>query len=77
MTLDEAKKLTTGTILYEKGATNADGSPRRWRVNGKVQTWKRDSFRVRIPVKHGMYDYGQIYTKDLPDFCLTEEEAKQ
>lgn len=39
--------------------------PERWRRNGKTQRWKRDPLRFRIPIKHGMYDYGEI----------TQEEA--
>ena len=76
MTIKEAKELTTGTILYEKRYMNADGSPRRWRVNGKVKTWKRDKSRIEIPVKHGLYSYGRICTQDFHRFTLEEEDAK-
>ena len=30
------------------------------RCNGKTQTWKRDLFRYRIPVKAGIRAYGEI-----------------
>ena len=39
---------------------NADGTPMRVRRNGKTQTWKTRPGEFRIPVKHGMYDYGDI-----------------
>lgn len=31
----------------------------RWRRNGQTQIWKRRE-GFRIPVKHGLYDYGNI-----------------
>lgn len=35
---------------------------RYWRLrrNGRTQTWKRDLFRYRIPVKAGLYVYDAI-----------------
>jgi hypothetical protein len=37
ITLEQAKQLTQGTILYHAINRNADGTPQRWRVNGKVR----------------------------------------
>lgn len=31
-----------------------------WRRNGKTQTWKTRPDEFRIPVKFGLYGYGQI-----------------
>ena len=39
---------------------NADGTPVRWRRNGATKTWKTRQSHFRIPVKHGLYDYGYI-----------------
>ena len=36
-----AKKLQTGDIIHSMTHNNADGTPVRWRVNGKVKLWKR------------------------------------
>jgi hypothetical protein len=38
---------------------------RYWRLrrNGKTQTWKRDLFRYRIPVKAGLYAFTEITNK--------------
>lgn len=55
MTLQEAKELRFGDILHHVKRKNADGTPQRWKVNGKVKTWKRDAGRVRVPLKHGLY----------------------
>lgn len=30
-----------------------------WRVNGQVKSWKRRP-DLRVPVKHGMYDYSYV-----------------
>ena|SRR3990167_5199535 len=32
------------------------GRGRHVRMNGKVQTWKRDTSRVSIPLKYGLYE---------------------
>ena len=39
---------------------------RYWKLrqNGRVQRWKRDLFRYRIPVKAGMYVYDAITQDD-------------
>ncbi len=39
--------------------------PERWRVNGRLQTWKRDPNRFRLPIKHGLYAYSAITEDDL------------
>ena len=60
ITLKQAKKLTKDNVLHHVDLKNADGTPMRWRVNGKVKTWKRSPERVKIPVKHGLYDYDYV-----------------
>jgi len=73
ITLSEAKKLTIGTMLYAINYTNADGTPQRWKVNGKVKTWKRSPERVQVPLKRGLYEYGYITEDNLSEFSLTED----
>ena len=36
----------------------------RWRVTGKVQRWKRDLERFRVPLKHGLYNYDALLPGD-------------
>lgn len=60
MTLAEAKSLVPGDILHHVNHRNADGSPQRWKVNGKVKTWKKDPSRVYVPVKMGLYAYDYV-----------------
>jgi hypothetical protein len=74
ITLDQAKALTLGTILYHRQHRNADGSAQRWRVNGKVKTWKRSPERVRVPLKHGLYNYDYLTEYDLDLLSLKSGE---
>ncbi len=75
MTLEQAKGLQHRTVLYHRSQRNADGSPSRWRVNGRPRVWKRQPQRVEVPLKHGLYDYDYLDDRILDDLCLTEEEA--
>lgn len=65
LTLEQAKQLKPGMILYHTKNRNADGTPQRWRVNGKPQVWKRSPERVRVPVKYGLYRYDNVTEADL------------
>lgn len=86
ITLEQAKQLNYGDILYHKSITNSDGTPQRWRVNGKPKTWKRDPNRIKVPLKYGLYSYGELtngsfegnqYTFDLSEFELDESITKE
>jgi len=58
ITLAEAKRLKYGDSLI-------DDQGKRWRVTGAVKTWKKDSSRIRVPLKHGLYTYGALETHDF------------
>ncbi len=60
ITLEQAKKLKTGQVLHHVVNKNADGTPERWKVNGKPKTWKTRPEAVRVPIKHGLYDYDYL-----------------
>ena len=72
MTLVEAKGLELGQVIYHMTYKNVDGSPERWRVNGKVKTWKRDPNEVQVPIKYGMFGYGYITESTLGDFSVSK-----
>lgn len=72
ITLDQAKNLKSGNILYHTVNKNADGSAQRWKVNGKPKTWKTHPERVSIPVKYGLYVYDHITDLDLHLVSLNE-----
>lgn len=65
ITLEQAKNLKHGDILHHVKNRNSDGSPQRWKVNGKVQTWKRDPNRVKIPLKYGLYRFDYLTENEL------------
>jgi hypothetical protein len=75
ITLERAKKLEHGDVVYHILYRNADNTPQRWRVNGKVKTWKRSPHRIEIPIKNGLYKYGYLTENDLDNYCLSEEAA--
>lgn len=57
MTLKEAKLLTYGDRLH----FSSDGHHcDNWRVNGKVELWKRSPERIRIPLAYGLYGHGYL-----------------
>jgi len=65
LTLEQAKELKRGTILFHLVDKNSDGSSKRWKVNGMPKVWKRDSTRVQVPVKHGLYAHDYITESEL------------
>lgn len=60
MRLRDAFKLNYGDVIEHKTLKNADGSRMRFRVTGAVKIWKRDKERIKVPLKHGLYDYGYL-----------------
>ena len=75
ITLDQARGLYHGQELYCDTDRNSDGTPLVWRVNGKVKTWKRDTGRIEVPIKHGLYDFGYLTEKLLGLVHLSAEDA--
>ena len=65
ITLDQAKALRRGDILHHQRNKNKDGTCQRWRVNGKVQIWKRAPHRVKVPLRCGLRLYGYINETNL------------
>jgi len=72
LSLKQAKKLRYRQTLYHLKNKNADGTAQRWRVNGKVKTWKTKPHKVSVPVKHGMYSFDYITERNLYTVSLTE-----
>lgn len=73
LTLEQAKALTIGQVIYSRTRNNADGSLCRAKVTGQVRTWKRSPQRVQVPWKHGLYVYGHVTENNL-DKWSTEPE---
>ncbi len=72
ITLDEAKDLSYGNMIHHVRDVNADGTPQRWKVNGKPKVWKTRPDEVKVPLKRGMYQYDYLTQYDLEDFSLGE-----
>lgn len=75
ITREQALQLKHGDILYHIAHVNADGSPARWRVTGKVQTWKTRPDHFKIPVKNGLRHYSYVTHDEAHLVCLDEAEA--
>lgn len=75
MTLSEAKKLRYGQVVFHKTRKNSDGTAQRWRVSGKVQTWKKDSKRIKVPIKFGLYANDYL-TENTLHLVTLKEPAK-
>ena len=52
--------IHTANNFEHKTLKNADGSRLRARRNGATKAWKTRPNDFRIPIKHGLYDYGYI-----------------
>lgn len=66
LTIEQAKNLKRGDTLL-------DDTGHRWRVNGRVKTWKRSPNRVRVPLQYGLYVHWEVNEDNLFRFTL---EAK-
>lgn len=64
ISLEKAKELNYGDIVYHNTYKNADGSPMRFKVNGQVKRWKRDPDRIRVPLKRGLWETGYLTNND-------------
>jgi hypothetical protein len=62
-----------GGIFHHTPACNPGRLPERWRSNGKCQTWKTRPDEFRLPVKHGLRDYGYITEREAHEFHRAED----
>lgn len=65
ISLQAAKNLQVGQILYSVYNRNADGTPQRWKVNGKPKTWVTRPHEVKVPIKNGLRNYDYLTEKEL------------
>jgi len=73
ITLEQAKKLRPGTILYHRTEKDSKGNPKKWKVTGKPTTWKKSPECVNVGLKYGMYTHSRLTEKNLYYFSLTNE----
>jgi len=60
ITLEQAKNLKLGDILLHTKNKNAKGEPQKWRVSGKPKVWKTRPNEVKVPVKHGLFQFDYL-----------------
>ncbi len=72
LTLEQAKQLQPGQIIYHSIFKNADGTKQRYKVNGVPQVWVTRPDEVRVPLKHGLYHYCQLWHHDLHEFDMED-----
>lgn len=72
---ETAMSLPIGRELYHVSEKNADGTPQRWRVNGKCKTWKTND-DWKLPIKHAMMEFSYLtqdnyekLSEDFPLYC--------
>ena len=61
LTLEEIKALRNHALIIGN-----NGEVYRVKINGAVKTWKRDVNLFLVPIKYGLYEYGQV--SDLNSF---------
>jgi len=62
MNLTEVKALKHREVLIH----TPTGS--RWYVNGAVKTWKTRPNDVKVPIKHGLFDYSYLTDQNMREF---------
>lgn len=77
MTREQALNLKHGDTVHFGNCSRTTGkrggvkeSTMACRVTGKVQTWVRSPKRYRVPVKHGLYNSGEIAPENVSQYHL-------
>ena len=73
MTRKQMEELKIGQTIYHNYNKNSDGSPQRWRVNGKLKTWKTEPNRFRLPIKYGLRTCEYLTQFNIINFRINEE----
>lgn len=72
LTLSELGSLSYRQELHHVSDKNADGTPIRCRVNGKIKTWKTRPGQFQLPVKYGLRTCFYITEDNAKDWRLPE-----
>lgn len=71
---ENVEELRSGTILHHITTRNADGTPLRGRVNGKVIVWKTRPLKFKVPMKYGMSCWFYITEMDAHEWYFPEDK---
>lgn len=74
MTFEEAQNLKIGDIIYYMWQKNYDGSFARFKVNGKMKTWKTRPEDFRLPLKRGIYEFWALTPSNMQHFMTKESQ---
>lgn len=77
ITKEQAASLKPGQVIYNAAHKNADQSPLRARVNGKIKFWKSRPSEFEVPLKLGLKTFLYLNEGNAKHWCLTEDEAKK
>lgn len=75
LTKELIPSLPSGTTLYHCSIDNADKTPVRARINGKMQERKRTGV-WKLPMKHGFRDCFYIDPVNVDEWFTIEDEAR-
>lgn len=76
MTKQDLQDLHIGQILHHTRATNADGSPLRCRINGRLKLWKTRPDDFRLPVKYGLKQCFYITPDNIDEWQIPAEDTQ-
>ena len=74
--LETILNLQHGDVLHsewQQSSARLNTKCPRWRVSGKVQRWKRDPERFRVPIKYGLYNNDALLPGDERSYHLESE----
>lgn len=74
ISIQQAKNLTPGTILYHALNKNKKGEPQKWKVTS-VKVWKTRPNEVEVRLKHGLKHFDRLREYDLNMVCLFPEQT--
>lgn len=77
ITKEIALSLRLNQTLYSNMFTNADGTPKRCRVNGRCKTWKTRPTEFRLPVKYGFHTHFYITNLNAGEWETDVNVAKE
>ena len=78
ITREEAKNLKIGDIIYDRIRCGIAGFPSRWRVNSKMQVWRKKPHRFEIVLVPDKGNFScDTYLDEISHVCysLTEDEV--
>ena len=73
ITRENVETLHRGQILHHVTVLNADKTPLRARVNGKVKLWKTSPEEFRVPMKYGIKTCFYITDLNAKDWIIPED----